>query len=88
MTFSAEIIHANTGKAMRLRSAATRGTRLFTLGGKASSSWWLRMADLIDLHCADLGGPEVLSEAQMSLIKRASAMECQLAATQSSRSLS
>ena len=78
MTYSAEIIHAGTGKALRMRSAATTGKRLFTLGGKASSAWGRRWADLTDLHAADLGGPEVLSEAEMSLIRRASAMECQL----------
>ena len=80
MTYSAEIVHANTGKPLRIRSAATRGKRMFTLGGKASSSWGLRMADLVDLHAADLGGPEYLSEAELSLIRRASAMECQLEA--------
>ena len=37
MTYSAEIVHANTGKPLRIRSAATRGKRMFTLGGKASS---------------------------------------------------
>ena len=67
MTYSAEIVHANTGKPLRLRSAATTGKRLFTLGGKASSSWGLRMADLVDLHAADLGGPEHLSESELSL---------------------
>jgi hypothetical protein len=31
-------------------------------------------------HVADLGGPELLSEAQISICRRASAMECELEA--------
>ena len=87
MTYSAEIVHANTRKPLRIRSAATRGKRMFTLGGKASSSWGLRMADLVDLHAADLGGPEYLSEAELSFIRRASAMECQVTIPRQSRGL-
>jgi hypothetical protein len=61
----------------RMRSAVTNGKRLF-VEGSGTSAWSRRYADLIAGHCSDLGGREMLSEAQFSLIKRASAIECEL----------
>jgi hypothetical protein len=60
-----------------MRSAVTNGARLF-VEGSGTSAWSRRYADLIAGHCSDLGGREMLSEAQFSLIKRASAIECEL----------
>jgi hypothetical protein len=37
-----------------------------------------RFGDLAAGHVSDLGGRDLLSEAQMSLIRRASAIECEL----------
>src|ERR1700752_138475 len=64
----------------RRESRVTTGRNLFVDGGDGRSAWALRWKDLILAHVADLGGPEVLSEAQVSIMKRASAMECELEA--------
>src|SRR5215831_9350490 len=52
--------------------------RLFVEGGDLRSPWSIRWKNLILAHMSDLGGAEVLSEAQISICKRASAMECEL----------
>jgi hypothetical protein len=43
--------------------------------GDGNSRWARRYRDLISAHCQDLGGIDLLSEAQLSLIKRASTLE-------------
>jgi hypothetical protein len=69
-------------RGMAASSKATTGHRMFVEGGDGRSAWALRWKDLILAHVNDLGGPELLSEAQISLIRRASAMECELEATE------
>jgi hypothetical protein len=61
----------------RRRSAATTGRRVF-VEGDGNSRWARRYRDLIAAHCQDLGGVDLLSEAQLSLIRRASAIELEL----------
>jgi hypothetical protein len=61
----------------RQRSAVTNGRRLF-VQGDGNSAWSRRYRDLVAGHVSDLGGHAVLSEAQVSLIRRASAIECEL----------
>jgi hypothetical protein len=61
----------------RARSQATSGRRVF-VDGDGNSRWARRYRDLIAAHVADLGGADILSEAQLSLIKRASAIELEL----------
>ena len=61
----------------RARSQATSGRRVF-VDGDGNSRWARRYRDLIAAHCQDLGGVDLLSEAQLSLIKRASAIELEL----------
>jgi hypothetical protein len=61
-----------------LSSRVTKGKQMFVSLGDARSAWARRWADLISRHAADLGAPETLSEAQLSLCRRASAMECEL----------
>jgi hypothetical protein len=46
--------------------------------GDGNSAWSRRWNDLVLSHVADLGGRDMLSEAQLSLIKRASAVELEL----------
>jgi hypothetical protein len=46
--------------------------------GDGNSAWSRRYRDLVAGHVADLGGRDMLSEAELSLIKRASAIECEL----------
>jgi hypothetical protein len=69
--------HVADPRPPRMRSAVTNGARLF-VEGSGISAWSRRYADLIAGHCSDLGGREVLSEAQFSLIRRASTIECEL----------
>jgi hypothetical protein len=64
-------------KPSRTRSAVTNGMRAF-IEGDGNSSWYRRFKDLVELHVSDLGGYECLSEAQLSLCKRASTMEVEL----------
>jgi hypothetical protein len=55
----------------------TNGKRLF-VEGDGNSAWSRRYRDLVAGHVSDLGGSSVLSEAQLSLVRRASAIECEL----------
>jgi len=64
-------------KAKRPRSAITSGRKLF-VEGNPNSAWSRRYHDLVVGHISDLGGRDMLSEAQLSLIRRASAIECEL----------
>jgi hypothetical protein len=65
------------GRPPAQRSAVTNGKRLF-VEGSGTSAWSRRYADLIAGHVADMAGGDLLSEAQLSLIKRASAIEVEL----------
>ena len=58
-------------------SAITSGRKLF-VQGDPNSAWSRRYYDLCVGHINDLGGRDMLSEAQLSLIRRASAIECEL----------
>ena len=64
-------------RSVRNRSAVTNRKRLF-VEGDGRSPWARRWRDLIELHAGDLGGIDVLSEAQFSLIKRAATIEVEL----------
>ena len=68
---------ASTVKSPRLRSRVSNGKKAF-VDGDGRSPWARRWRDLIEAHVADLGGVAVLSEAQRSLIKRASTIEIEL----------
>jgi hypothetical protein len=68
---------ASTAKSPRLRSRVSNGKRTF-VEGDGRSPWARRWRDLIEAHVADLGGVAALSEAQRSLIKRASTIEIEL----------
>jgi hypothetical protein len=64
-------------RAKRPRSAVTSGRQLF-IDGDPRSAWSRRFHDLVLGHVSDLGGADLLSEAQFSLIRRAAAIECEL----------
>ena len=64
-------------RAKRPRSAVTSGRRLL-IGGDPNSAWARRYADLCRGHASDLGGRDMMSEAQLSLVRRAAALECEL----------
>jgi hypothetical protein len=59
------------------RSAVTNGKRLF-VEGSGRSPWSRRFYDCVSLHVADMGGRANLGEGQLALIKRASALQCEL----------
>jgi hypothetical protein len=63
----------------RSQSAVTSGRRLLT-GGDPNSAWSRRYFDLVSRHISDLGGKDMLSEAQVSLIRRAAALSCEIEA--------
>ena len=58
----------------RPRSAVTSGRRLL-IGGNPNSAWARRYRDLVAGHASDLGGRSELSEAELSLIRRAAALD-------------
>lgn len=62
----------------RKRSAVTNGSKAFAGAGSGNSPWYRRFKDIAELHASDLGGQETLSEAQLSLCRRASTMEVEL----------
>jgi len=61
----------------RPRSAVTSGRKLL-IGGDPNSAWSRRYRDLVTRHVSDLGGRGVLSEAQLSLVRRAAALAVEL----------
>jgi len=59
------------------RSAVTNGTRLLT-DGDNRGPWARRMKDVIDLHISDLGGWDVVSEAEKSILRRVATLTIEL----------
>jgi hypothetical protein len=74
---SSSIRRSGDARPPRQRSAVTNGRRLF-VDGDGNSAWSRRYRALVGRHISDLAGGEGLSEAQLSLIKRASAIELEL----------
>jgi hypothetical protein len=72
-------VNRNEGEGLppRQRSAVTNGRRMF-VEGDGNSAWSRRYRDLVAGHVSDMGGRDLLSEAQLSLIRRTSAIECEL----------
>jgi hypothetical protein len=59
------------------RSAISNNTRLLpNVDGR--TVWARRLRDLIALHLSDLGGTDVVSEAERSIVRRASCLEVEL----------
>jgi hypothetical protein len=63
--------------AKRPRSAVTSGRQLF-VDGDPNSAWARRYADLLIGHVVDAGGRDMVSAAKLSLIRRATALECEI----------
>jgi hypothetical protein len=55
----------------------TSGRKLL-IDGDPNSAWSRRYRDLVTRHVADLGGRDMLSEAQFSLVRRAAALACEI----------
>jgi hypothetical protein len=76
----ANILERGPTRAKRPRSAVTSGRRMF-VEGNPNSAWSRRYYDLCGHHIHDISrgeGRDALTAAQMSLIKRACALECEL----------
>jgi hypothetical protein len=71
------IVH-NSGRNPNQVSQVTTGKRCFVDIGDGRSAWAKRWGDLILAHAADLGGLDMLSEAQLSICRRTAAIECEL----------
>jgi hypothetical protein len=61
-----------------LSSRVTKGKQLFVECGDARSAWSRRWWDLVLAHIVDLGGFELVSEAQISICRHASTLEVEL----------
>lgn len=77
LTRGERLLAAKVDTSKRKRSAVSNGTRAFIVGD-GNSPWYRRFKDLLALHIDDLGGPETLSEAQLSLCRRAATLEVEL----------
>jgi hypothetical protein len=76
----ANAIERTPSRSKRPRSAVTSGRKLFT-EGNPNTAWSRRYFDLVSHHVHDISageGKDALTAAQLSLIKRASAIECEL----------
>ena len=70
---------ATVTRPSKVRSAVSNG-RVQFVDGDGRGQWARRHRDLVELHLADLGNVEGLSEAQHSLCRRAATLEVQLEA--------
>ena len=61
----------------RVRSAITNGSALLA-DVDHRSGWMRRLRDIIKAHEADAGGPDILSEGQRAIIRRAALLQLQL----------
>jgi hypothetical protein len=60
------------------RSAVTNGRLFATTMRDGRSGWSRRLGDLLELHIADLGGQDVVSNAERSIIRRIATISVEL----------
>jgi hypothetical protein len=65
------------GNKSHARSRVTNGAAILP-GIDGRSTWVRRLRDLIGLHLVDLGGPDMASEAEKSIIRRAATLTVEL----------
>jgi hypothetical protein len=65
-------------RSAQLRSRVTNGKVVFAIGGDGRGAWTRRWKDLVESHTNDCGGRDRLTEAKLSLCRRASTLEIQL----------
>lgn len=63
--------------AHKMRSKVSSGRALF-INGSPNSAWARRFANLVVGHVSDAGGRDMVSEGKFAIIKRASALECEI----------
>ena len=61
----------------QLRSRVTNGRTVFAIGGDGRGAWTRRWKDLCEAHTNDCGGASRLTEAKLSLCRRAATLEVQ-----------
>jgi hypothetical protein len=61
-----------------IKSKVTNGRRVFAVGGDGRGAWTRRWKDIVELHVADAGGRDLMTEAMLSLCRRAATLEIQL----------
>ena len=66
-----------TGTKPTARSRITNGSELLA-GVDGRSVWARRMRDLIEAHIADLGGADLCSQAERSLVRRVACLSVEL----------
>ncbi len=66
-----------TGTKPTARSRITNGSELLS-GVDGRSVWARRMRDLIEAHTNDLGGPDVCSHAERSILRRVACLSVEL----------
>ena len=67
-----------TTRPPQLRSRVTNGRTVFAIGGDGRGAWTRRWKDLCEAHTNDCGGRDRLTEAKLSLCRRAATLEVQL----------
>jgi hypothetical protein len=79
---SSEILSTHSARATSrlatVRSKVTNGRRVFAVGGDGRGAWTRRWKDIVELHVADAGGRDHMTEAMLSLCRRAATLEIQL----------
>jgi hypothetical protein len=71
----AEISEPLVGRQRAHRSSVSNGSRLFAVAGlDGRSQTARRFRDLVEIWTSDLGGPDLLSEGQRQLIRRAASL--------------
>jgi hypothetical protein len=76
--FEAPDTPANASRPLHLRSRVTNGKVVFAIGGDGRGGWTRRWKDLCEAHTNDCGGAPRLTEAKLSLCRRAATLEVQL----------
>ena len=76
--FEASNSPAVTSRPPHLRSRVTNGRTVFAVGGDGKSAWTRRWKDLVEAHTNDCGGASRLTEAKLSLCRRAATLTVQL----------
>src|SRR5262245_12788422 len=57
-----------------MRSRTANGKQLFAEGGDGRGPWARRLRDVFALHLSDLGGVDMASEAERSILRRAAVL--------------
>ncbi len=65
-------------RSLALKSRVTNGKKIFFINGDGRSVWTRRWRDISENHCIDLSGSDRISEAQLSLVRRAAALTVEL----------